>query len=274
MESVAGKTAVITGAASGIGAGMAQAFAEAGMSTVIADIDADAAAQVAERLRRDGTQAVAVPTDVSSWESVQHLADVTHATFGAAHVLCNNAGVFLAGPVANMRVDDWRWVFSVNVFGVIHGIHAFLPRMTGLDGGAHIVNTASVAGFGSGAGFGAVYSAAKGAVVSISEALREELAPSGIGVTALCPAAVNTRILAAQRNRPIDYGAPAAEPLGIAPITVGLEPLDVGRRVLQAVLADEPWVFTHPEVLKAGAAARFNRILDAVDAALEGQSPG
>jgi NAD(P)-dependent dehydrogenase (short-subunit alcohol dehydrogenase family) len=266
MENVVGKTAVITGAASGVGRGMAQAFAEAGMNVVLADIDGDGLALVAEHLRADGYHAVSVPTDVSSWQSVQALAETVASTFGATHVLCNNAGVFLAGPITSMQMGDWRWVFSVNVFGVLHGIHAFLPRMIGQVGGAHIVNTASVAGFTSGAGFGAVYSAAKGAVVSISEALRQELAPSGIGVTALCPAAVNTRILAAQRSRPADYGPPAAEPLGTDPITVGLDPMDVGRRVLRAVLADEAWVFTHPDTLRPRVAARFDELLGAIDA--------
>jgi NAD(P)-dependent dehydrogenase (short-subunit alcohol dehydrogenase family) len=274
MKSVAGRTAVVTGAASGIGTGMARAFAEAGMNTVLADVDTAGAEKVAEELRGQGRRAVAVATDVANWEAVQHLADVTYDTFGSADVLCNNAGVFLAGPVATMRVDDWRWVFSVNVFGVIHGVHAFLPRMTAQAGGGHIVNTASVAGFGSGAGFGAIYSAAKGVVVSISEALREELAPAGIGVTALCPAAVNTRILAAQRNRPSRYGRPAPEPLGADPISVGLEPIEVGRMVLRAVLADEPWVFTHPDVLQSAAGPRFARILGAIEAARDGPSRG
>lgn len=168
MDDVAGRTAVVTGGASGIGQGMAFVFAEAGMNIVVADIDAEGAARTAEQLNGAGGSAVSVPTDVSSWDSVQHLAGATYDAFGTADVLCNNAGVFLAGPIADMRVDDWRWLFSVNVFGVIHGIHAFVPGMSRQARGGHIVNTASVAGFGSGAGFGAVYSAAKGAVVSIT----------------------------------------------------------------------------------------------------------
>src|SRR3954447_9577565 len=152
MKDVAGKVAVVTGGGSGIGRGMVHAFMGAGMDIVIGDVDKAAAENVADEVRSAGRRALAMHVDVSDYDSVDALADAAYNEFDAVHVLCNNAGVLVAGPILDMRVDDWRWLFNVNVFGVIHGIHAFVPRMRDQGGEAHVVNTGSVAGFTSGGG--------------------------------------------------------------------------------------------------------------------------
>ena len=264
MQEVAGKVAVVTGGGSGIGRGMVHAFMGAGMDIVIGDVDRKAAEAVAGEVRAAGRRALALTVDVSDWESMQVFSDAAYNEFEAVHVLCNNAGVLVAGPILDMRVDDWRWLFDVNVFGVIHGIHAFVPRMRDEGGEAHVVNTGSVAGFTSGGGYVPIYSATKNAVVAISEALRIECEPMGIGVSVLCPSAVNTKILEAQRNRPDAFGAAAAEPLGRL-ITGGTDPDVIGARVLRAVLDNEQWIFPHPDTL-TGMATRFENILAAVEA--------
>ena len=168
-------------------------------------------------------RSLAVHTDVSDPESVQLLADRAYAEFGAIHVLCNNAGVLLMVPVSDLIVDDWRWVFSVNVMGVVNGVHAFLPRMLASGEPAHIVNTSSVAGVVGGGPYGA----SKSAVLAISEGLREELAPLGIGVSVLCPASISSRINSSQRNRPPSFGRKAPEPFAHV-VDFGIDPMQVG----------------------------------------------
>ena len=266
MRELGGKVAVVTGGGSGIGRGMGLALAGGGMDVVVADIDEGAAHKVAGEIEALGRRALVVKTDVSDYDSVLGLADAAYGEFGAVHVLCNNAGVLVAGPIADMRPDDWRWVFSVNFFGVINGIHAFLPRLKEQDGEAHIVNTASTAGFQAGTGYVPIYAASKNAVVAVTEALRGELEGTGIGVSGLCPSTVNTLILQAQRNRPTDYGPRAAEPLADAPITTGMDPEEVGRIVRQGIIDDEPWIFTHPEAMDI-AIERFGRFTAAIEAA-------
>ena len=266
MRDIGGKVAVVTGGGSGIGRGIALALAEGGMDVVLADIDEGAAGKVASEIEAHGRRALVVKTDVSDFAAVERLADAAYAEFGAVHVLCNNAGVLVAGPIADMRPDDWQWVFSVNFFGVIHGIHAFLPRMKEQGGEAHIVNTASTAGFAAGTGYVPIYAATKNAVVAVTEALRGELEPDGIGVTGLCPSTVNTRILQAQRNRPDRFGPLADEPLANAPITTGMDPEDVGRQVRQAILDNDAWIFTPPEAFDL-AIERLGGLIQAMEAA-------
>jgi NAD(P)-dependent dehydrogenase (short-subunit alcohol dehydrogenase family) len=252
MQELAGKVAVVTGGGSGIGSGMVGAFVEAGMHVVVADIELDAAEAVAEHARAGGAQALAVQTDVTDVDSVHALAEFAYRAFGAVHVLCNNAGVLVFGKVAELRIEDWRWVYGVNVFGVINGLHEFVPRMLaqGVDG--HIVNTASVVAFTRGPGR-EPYTSAKAAVVAITEDLRLEVAGAGIGVTALVPGGVNTRIGESQRNRPTEFGTPATraprEPGAPESSSPVLEPIEVGRMVRAAIERNEPWVFTHPEWL-------------------------
>ncbi|AYH45052.1 SDR family NAD(P)-dependent oxidoreductase [Azoarcus sp. DN11] len=206
MQDLAGRVAVITGAASGIGAAMAWRFARAGMKIVAADVDETALAAVCADLVEAGHAAIGVRTDVASGDDVESLAERAYAAFGAVHLLCNNAGVVPSGryrAVWEFPLEDWRWSLDVNLYGVIHGLRSFIPRM--LDGGheGHVLTTASVAGLISGSG-SAVYSAAKHAAVRVTEALyatlRERHAP--IGVSLLCPGLVNTRIYESERSRP------------------------------------------------------------------------
>lgn len=251
MRELGGKVAVVTGGASGIGRGMVLAFADAGMHVAIADIELGAAEKVADEVRERGVKALAVATDVASRDSVEALAVRVYAELGAAHVLCNNAGVAVFGPLAEMRDSDWRWVLGVNLEGVANGLQAFLPRMQAQPGEKHVVNTASVAGTVALPGIG-IYTATKYAVVGISETLRAEGASWGLGVSVLCPGVVRTRIFESERNRPAALGE--SKPLLMpelrenSPVlTNGLDPLAVGRRVRAAVQNDELYVFTHPE---------------------------
>jgi NAD(P)-dependent dehydrogenase (short-subunit alcohol dehydrogenase family) len=257
------RTAVVTGGGSGIGRGLALALAEAGMKVVVADIESDAASAVAKEVEALGTAALAVETDVSRLDDVERLAELTYEEFGAADVLCNNAGVFLMGPVSDMIAADWRWVFDVNLMGVVHGVQAFLPRMRA-QGGGHIVNTSSVAALGA----GGVYGASKAAVLALSESLHEELAADGIGVSVLCPANVSSRILGAQRNRPDRYGRKAAEPLGTDITDFGIDPVLVGRHTRAAIEAGQLYVFAFPtgweDHLRPRAEERFSTIVSAI----------
>lgn len=214
MKDFSGKTAVITGAGSGIGAALAEQAASLGMNLVLADINAADVAAVAERLAKPDI--VTVRTDVADPEAVQALADLAWDRFGEVSLLCNNAGVVPGGRhrhVWDYAPDDWRWAFGVNVDGVVNGIRSFVPRMLADGKPGHVLNTASVAGFVSGAG-SAVYGASKHAVVRITEALyaglRDENA--AIGVTMLCPGLVATRIYDAERSRPDHLRAPGGRP--------------------------------------------------------------
>jgi NAD(P)-dependent dehydrogenase (short-subunit alcohol dehydrogenase family) len=252
MRELNGKVAVVTGGASGIGRGMVLAFADAGMHVVIADVEVGAAEKVADEARTRGVKAFAVATDVARLASVEALAERVYAELGAAHVLCNNAGVAVFGPLEDMRADDWRWLLNVNLEGVANGLQAFLPRMKQQSGEKHVVNTASIAGIGALPGIG-IYTATKYAVVGISETLRLEGASWGLGVSVLCPGMVRTRIFESQRNRPTELGESKPATLtadagaGAGLLATMLDPLVVGRRVRSAVENDELYVFTHPD---------------------------
>ena len=265
MDTLGGRTVVVTGAGSGIGRGLALAFAGAGANVVLADIEEDAAIAVAGEVKAAGVEALAVRTDVTDLASVEELADRSYERFGEVHVLCNNAGVFIMGAVADAIVDDWRWIFGVNVIGVANCVHTFLPRLLAQGSPAHIVNTASVAAIG---GEG-VYGASKTAVMSMSESLHKELSERGIGVSVLCPANISSRILGAQRNRPAEFGRKAPEPFGTDVTEFGLAPIYVGRRAVEAVLGDELYVFVFPDGwqahLRPMAEQRFTAILEAID---------
>jgi NAD(P)-dependent dehydrogenase (short-subunit alcohol dehydrogenase family) len=251
MRELGGNVAVVTGGASGIGRGMVLAFADAGMHVAIADVELGGAEKVAAEARERGVKALAVATDVTSRDSVEALATRVYGELGAAHVLCNNAGVAVFGPLEEMRETDWRWVLGVNLEGVANGLQAFLPRMKAQPGEKHVVNTASVAGVVALPGIG-IYTATKYAVVGISETLRLE-ARRGARRLGLCPGAVRTRIFQSERNRPAALGE--SRPLQLLPqpdagsgvLTNGLDPLAVGRRVRAAVQNDELYIFTHPE---------------------------
>ena len=192
MNDLAGKVAVVTGGGSGIGRGIAQALADEGTHVVIADIEDSPAATVAQELRQKGVRAIPVHTDVADPASLELLAARAYDEFGAVHILCNNAGVFIGGPLADTAPEEWAWLIAVNVMGVVYGVRAFLPRMRAQGAAAHIVNTGSISGLYPTPNQGA-YTATKYAVVGYSERLRAELEPEGIGVSVLWPSGVARR---------------------------------------------------------------------------------
>jgi NAD(P)-dependent dehydrogenase (short-subunit alcohol dehydrogenase family) len=275
MRELTGKTAFVTGGASGIGLALGRAFAEAGMKVMLADIESDALAAAIESLRNFGPAVRGVTCDVADPVSVERAAEVSYAAFGNVHVVCNNAGVAGGGGIDNISLDSWRWVLDVNLMGVLHGIKTFLPHIRAHGEGGHIVNTASWAGMQSRLGF-SPYAASKFAVVNMSEGLSMALKPLGIGVTVLCPSFVRTRISESGRNRPARYGPTQrpdpASPAGALAARLaalsqsGLDPSQVAARTLTAICEDELYVFTHPHV-RGEVEERFAAILAAMDKA-------
>lgn len=275
MQELAGKTAFVTGGASGIGFALGRAFAEAGMKVMLADVEADALNAAVKSLHNIGPDVRGIDCDVADAASVERAAKATFEAFGKVHVVCNNAGVAAGGGIDDIALDSWRWVLDVNLMGVVHGIRAFLPHMRAHGEGGHIVNTASMAGMQSGLGF-SPYTASKFAVVGMSEGLAPQLAPFGIGVSVLCPGFVRTRIGESGRNRPEQYGATQAPEPG-SPVAAlvamvdelirnGIDPADVAARVLAAIRSNELYVFTHPE-MRTEVEGRFAAIKTAFDKA-------
>jgi NAD(P)-dependent dehydrogenase (short-subunit alcohol dehydrogenase family) len=245
-----GKVAIVTGAGSGIGSGIAVAFARAGMSVALADIRRDALDGVVAAVEAEGAKALPLEVDVSDLASVQAAADAVEKCFGRLHVAVNNAGVAMHGvPVEQLESADWDWVIGVNVYGVLHGMKAFLPRIRAHGEGGHLVNTASIGGFQIRPGWNTgAYSMTKYAVVAISEALEQDLEGSGIGVSVLCPAAVRTNIDQSAVARPGRFGGPFERPQNHFLrdlVKDGLTPEQVGERVLLAIRQREFYVFTH-----------------------------
>lgn len=275
MQELAGKTAFVTGGASGIGFALGRAFAEAGMKVMLADVEADALNAAVKSLHNIGPDVRGIDCDVADAASVERAAEATFEAFGKVHVVCNNAGVAAGGGVDDIALDSWRWVLDVNLMGVVHGIRAFLPHMRAHGEGGHIVNTASMAGMQSGLGF-SPYTASKFAVVGMSEGLAPQLAPFGIGVSVLCPGFVRTRIGESGRNRPEQYGATQAPEPGSPTAALvamvdelirnGIDPADVAARVLAAIRSNELYVFTHPE-MRTEVEGRFAAIKTAFDKA-------
>ena len=254
MRELRDRVAVVTGAASGIGRATATQLAREGMKVVVADIDASALGTFTEELHAAGHDAIAVPTDVRSREAIEALRDAALATFGAVHVVHNNAGVVAAGAVEEISLDLWTWVLDVDLWSVIHGVRTFLPLLKA-QGEGHIVNTASTAGLQANPGI-APYNVAKFGVVALSETMRYELDGTGVGVSVLCPGAVNTRIVQAERNLPTGVAAATGavadrfrNGAGATLASQGLDPADVAGMVLDGILADRFWIITHSEWL-------------------------
>ena len=271
MEQLEGKVAVVTGGGSGIGQGIAQACADAGMRVVIADIEADAGERVANALREAGTEAIAVRTDVTDRAALDALADAAWEAFGAVHLLCNNAGVISVGEIASTTPEDWQWLFGVNVFGVVHGIQAFVPRMReqiATSGGeAHIVNTGSMSSISTTRAVEVgVYCATKHAVLGLSETLRNEVEGDGIGVSILCPGGVATQLFAAERNLPEELRGRVTPRVPERQEVARIAPREVGGMVLDAVRANRFWIITHPE-RRDTIERRAERLLTAFDEA-------
>jgi len=249
----AGRVAVVTGAASGIGLALSQRFASEGMRVVMADVEAPALAEAADLLAGRGAEVLPVVTDVSSGEQVDELRDRALDAFGAVHVVCNNAGVAgLGRPLWEMSRRDWEWVLGVNLWGVINGVRAFVPVLLEQDA-AHVVNTASLAGLTT--GILGPYSVTKHAVVALSEGLHFQLAHHGatVGVSVLCPGWVRTRISDAGRNRPPDLEPPPELDPAVAEalrgfVENGMDPARVADHVVDAIRAGRFYVLTHPEM--------------------------
>ncbi len=270
----AGKVAVVTGAASGIGRALAEAFATDGSAVVVADLDAGGAEEVAAAIRATGGDALAVGVDVSDAASVEQLAASVVERYGRVDVLCNNAGVSTFNLLRDQTLDDWRWVLGVDLWGVVHGVHTFLPIMREQGTPAHIVNTSSIAGLLSGVAFIGPYAATKVAVVSISETLAQELAleESPIRVSVLCPSSTDTKVMESERNRPADFGAETRTETAEAVRLMikdsftgptGRTPEQVADRVLQAIRAGEFWIVSHPNSRDV-VETRFGAILAAI----------
>ncbi len=267
MRDLSGKTAFITGGASGIGLAMAHAFGEAGMSVMLADIEAEALEAAVRGLEERQIRAASVICDVSVRGAVQAAAQRTIDTFGKVHVLCNNAGVGGGGLISDVKPADWDWVVEVNLMGVVYGMETFLPLIRSHGEGGYVVNTASMAGMVSPPGM-EPYNATKFAVVALSEGWRLQLSPENIGVGVLCPGFVRTNIDKSARNRPDRFGGPGEVELGVASALVqaGIDPTQVGVRVREAILNDELYIFTHTN-MRGAVEERFARIMAGFDAA-------
>ncbi len=245
MENLDGRVAVVTGGGSGIGSGICRALAGEGVKVVVSDIDDAAAAQIADSIRGDGGTAIAVRTDVSQRADVEALARRTIAELGRVDIVCNNAGVLVGGPILETTEDDWQWLLSVNMMGVVHGSQVFAPLFLE-RGEGHIVNTASVGGFLSFSTL-AIYCATKYAVVGYSEALHMELAPRGVGVSILCPGMVRTNLSTSDRSRPAHFGDAGGSSKELGDLSQGMEPIEVGGHVVRGIKANAPFIFTHSD---------------------------
>ena len=276
MESVQSKVAVVTGAASGIGLGMTRALAGAGAHVAMLDVEDAALANAHAEFGEANVDVRRYQCDVSDAEQVEDVASRVRRDFGGVHIVCNNAGVGAGGPIDEATLKDWQWVLGVNLYGVVNGMRTFVPIIKETIAGSateagnvgHVVNTASVMGLWTNPG-GAVYGASKFAVVAISETTRAELEPFNIGVSALCPYIVDTRILKSGRNRPAKYGAPRAR--GGAEATRrsqemaalfsrGISIDGIGEMVLNGILGNKAYIFTHASS-KGRIRQRFERIL-------------
>jgi len=271
VQDLAGKTAIVTGAASGIGLGIARGFARAGMNIALADIEAEALEHARKEVEALGVKAIGVVTDVSDRASVARLAAATEAEFGRLHVAVNNAGVSMHGePADAIEPGYWDWIIGVNIYGVIHGIQAFLPLIKAHGEGGHIVNTASIGGLQVNPNwYTAAYSMTKYAVVALSEALENELKGTRIGVSVLCPAAVDTAIYRSARNRPPRFGGPQERPQELFMqdlLAVGWPPDRIGARVVDAIRAGEFFILAQ-SAPREWIERRHARILAAFDRA-------
>jgi len=271
MQHLKDKVAVVTGAASGIGLAIATRCAQEGMRLVLADIEEPALAHASDAIRQSGARILSQRVDVSSAPEVDALADAAYREFGAVHLVCNNAGVGGVGaPAWSQTLDAWRWVINVNLLGVIHGVHSFVPRMLASGEEGRIVNTASLAGLTSGPMISPYY-ATKHAVVALSESLSMELAMTGakVSVSVLCPAFVKTRIAESNRNRPEsgNFGAWSGEfhALVQAMVEQGIPAEAVAGAVIDAVKEQRFWILTHPEFEA--------RIRERVEDMLAGRNP-
>ncbi len=265
LTSLKDRTAVVTGGASGIGRALALLFAREGADVVVADLDEAGMAETVAAVSQAGRRGLAVKTDVSRLADVQALANRAFGEFGAVHVVCNNAGVALWGGLESVTHKDWEWAMGVNLWGVIHGVEAFVPRMVAGKQPGHVVNTGSMAGLIASQGLG-IYNTTKYAVVGLSETLQKDLRGYDIGVSVLCPMGVHTQIRQSDRNRPADLRNAPTERDGRAVELIGryLPPEHVAERVLRAIYANRLYVITHEEGLTP-LKRRFERMAQGIE---------
>ena len=266
MQDFHRKVAVVTGAGSGIGLGVARALAAEGAEVVLADIDRESAEKAAEELREIGRRSLAVETDVTCPESVARLAASVVDRLGGVDVLINNAGVYLGGEMREMTESDWRFVLDVNVDGVIRIGQTFAGILRDQGRGGYIVNTASVAGFMA-RPRGAAYGVSKFGVVAYSEALRLDLEPEGIGVSTLCPGPIATNLPHSDRLRKDGDETSGASRVLQPMIENGMAPDDIGPIVLRGIRSNAPYIFTHD--FREEFARRFDTVLAGFDALSE-----
>tara|TARA_B100000029_G_C17599934_1_gene965404 strand:- start:2486 stop:3319 length:834 start_codon:yes stop_codon:yes gene_type:complete len=273
MKDFKDKVAVITGAASGIGKGLAERCIQEGMKVVLSDIEEKALKETEEELKSKGGEVLSVVTDVSQFADVEKLAQKTLGAFGGVHVLCNNAGVASGVTTWGTTSKEWDWVIGVNLMGTIHGLRAFVPLMTAQRSEGHIVNTGSIAGFLS-YYFSAPYQVTKHAVTALTENLHHTLTgmESKIKVSLLCPAWVKTQIMDSHRNRPSDMHDPTKVPMpsvlqeeiekfrGL--VEQGMAPKKVAELVFKGMMEEQFYIFTHPE-MGPYIQKRFGPILEA-----------
>jgi NAD(P)-dependent dehydrogenase (short-subunit alcohol dehydrogenase family) len=277
MKDLVGKTAFITGAASGIGLGVATRLAQAGVKVMMCDIEEQALQKALADLKRTNADVDAVTADVSLKPQLQAAAEATLARYGEVHIVHNNAGVVGPGSYGVWTDAGWNWTIGVNLMAVVWGVEIFGPLLERHGQGGHIVNTASIAGLISGSGN--AYNVTKYGVVALSEGLRAELAPRGIGVSVLCPGFIRTNIVDSQRNLPERFAEARAAPPAVTPgatstwlgnvrdrVAGGIDPLYVGELVREGIEGDWPYIFTDPEFEPAiearfaGIKAGFDRI--------------
>jgi NAD(P)-dependent dehydrogenase (short-subunit alcohol dehydrogenase family) len=263
--------AVVTGAASGIGRALAERFAAEGMKVVMADIEAEALDRAAATVRATAPAVLATRVDVSRAEDVERLARETYAAFGAAHVVCNNAGVAVIGAVHEHSLADWQWVLGVNLWGVIHGVRAFVPRMLAGGDEGHIVNTASMAGLTT-APFMSVYDVTKHGVVALSESMYKEFEMTGapLGVSVVCPGLIDTNIMRSSRNRPAELAeegkaGPMAQAFGQGladRLTTGYPPSEVAEQVVRGIRNRRFYIVPAQPEVRQWAAVRAQDIIE------------
>ena len=266
MQELDNKVAVITGGASGIGYATAEKLAGRGMQILLTDIEEGALTRAVETLKQaTGVRVEGVVCDVGQLEQVRQLADTAFERMGAVHLLFNNAGIAVGGPILEMSHADWEWTLQVDLWGPIHGVEAFLPRMVAQEEPGHVLFTASFAGLVPNQGLGP-YCVAKYGVVALAEVLRRELRDKGIGVSVLCPMRVGTNIGQSERNRQAEFGGPAESPpvpsqsegnSDLAGRVLAVE--DVAEQVVQAVIDNQLYILPHEES-REFIRRRFDRI--------------
>jgi NAD(P)-dependent dehydrogenase (short-subunit alcohol dehydrogenase family) len=264
MDGFEGRGAVITGGANGIGFATATEFARRGARVVLADVDKPALEQAAARLHAEGFDAHGVMCDVRHLDEMVHLADESFRLLGQVDVVFSNAGIVVAGPIAKMTHEDWRWTIDIDLWGSIHAVEAFLPRLLEQDKGGHIAFTASFAGLIPNVGLG-TYCVAKYGVVALAETLAREVKDNGIGVSVLCPMVVETKLVAnSERIRGADYGLASTPDVtgSLGPLPAQVDSLsvdEVARLTADAILANRLYVLPH-EAARASIRRRFERI--------------